>query len=69
MHTRGHSFKILKPSSRASTYYLCCIYFFGTMVINDWNNLTNDIVTNSSCNNFKSAVDNYFYDFRFMFHS
>ena len=28
-----------------------------------------DIVTNSSFNNFKSAVDNYFYDFMFMFNS
>ena len=38
----------------------------GTRVINDWNNLTNDIVGNSSVNNFKSAIDNYFYDYRFM---
>ena len=29
-------------------------------------NLTNDIVGNSSLNNFKSAIDNYFYDYRFM---
>ena len=29
--------------------------------------LTSDITTNSSLNSFKSAVDNYFYDFRFMF--
>ena len=35
-------------------------------VINDWNNLTSDIVGNSSLNNFKSAIDNYFYDYRFM---
>ena len=43
--------------------------FFGTRVINDWNNLTSDIVGNSSLHGFKSAVDNYFYDFKFMFHS
>ena len=27
------------------------------------------IVENTSLNSFKSAVDNYFYDFKFMFHS
>ena len=42
---------------------------FGNRVINDWNNLTNNTVENSSLNSFKSAVDNYFYDFRFRFHS
>ena len=56
MHTRGHSFKLLKPPA----YHLCCINVFGTRVINDWNNLTSDIVTNSQLNRFKSAVDNYF---------
>ena len=38
---------------------------FGARIINDWNNLTSDSVTNSSLNSFKSAVDNYFCDFRF----
>ena len=64
-HTRGHSFKLLKPPA----YHLCRINFFGSRVINDWNYLTNDIVTNSSLNSFKSAVDNYFYDFKFIFHN
>ena len=64
-HTRGHSFKLLKTT---------CLSFmshqlFGTRVINDWNYLTSDIVTNSSLNSFKSAVDNHFYDFRFIFHN
>ena len=49
--------------------HLCRVNFFGTRVINDWNNLTSDIVENSSLNSFKSTVDNYFYDFKFMFHS
>ena len=40
---------------------------FGTRVINDWNYLTSVIVTNSSLNSFKSAVDNYFYNFRLCF--
>ena len=34
--------------------------FFGTRVINDWNNLTSDIVKTSSLNSFKSAIDKYF---------
>ena len=54
-HTRG-PFKLLKPPA----YHLCCINFFGTRVINDWNYLTSDIVTNSSLNNLKSAVDKLF---------
>ena len=61
-HTRGYSFKLLKPHANL----LCRVNFFGTGVINDWNNLTSDTVT---INSFKSAVDNYFYDFLFMFHS
>ena len=65
MHTRGHSFKLLKPPA----YHLCRVNFFGTRMINDWNNLTSDIVSNSSLNSFKSAADNYFYDFRFIIHS
>ena len=36
-------------------------------MINDWNNLTSDIVTSSSLNSFESAADNYFYDFRLCF--
>ena len=32
---------------------------FDTRVITDWNNLTSDIVGNSSLNNFKSAIDIY----------
>ena len=64
-HTRGHSFKLLKPPA----HHLCRVNFFGNRVINDWNNLTNNIVENFSLNSFKSAVDNYFYDFRFIFHS
>jgi len=31
-----------------------------TRVINDWNNLTSDIVETSSLNNFKSTIDDYF---------
>ena len=57
-HTRDHSFKLLTPPA----YHLCRINFFDTRVINDWNNLTSDIVTNSSLNSFESAADNYFYD-------
>ena len=34
-HNRGHSFKLLKPPA----YQLCRVNFFGTRVINDWNNL------------------------------
>ena len=60
--TRGHTYKLLKPSA----YHPCQVNYFGTRVFNDWNNLTSDVVENSSLNNFKSAIDNYFYDLRFM---
>ena len=60
--TRGHAYKLLKPPAHHS----CRVNYFGTRVINDWNNLTSDVVGNSSLNNFKSSIDNYFYDFRFM---
>ena len=39
-YTRDHLFKLLKPPA----YHLCCVNFFGTRMINDWNNLTSDIV-------------------------
>ena len=59
--TRGHAYKIIKPLAHHS----CRVNYFGTRVINDWNNLTSDIVGNSSLNNFKSVIYNYFYDYRF----
>ena len=62
-------FLIIFNLSKPPAHHLCRVNFFGTRVINDWNNLTSDIVENSSLNSFKSAVDNYFYDFKFMFHS
>ena len=43
-------------------HHLCHVNSFGTRVINNWNNLTSDIVENSLLNSFKLAVDNYFYD-------
>ena len=61
-HTRDHHLNYLS--------HLPIIYVtsnFGTRVINDWNNLTSDTVTNSLLNSVKSAVDNYFHDFS-MFH-
>ena len=36
------------------------ILYYVTRGINDWNSLTSDVVTNSSLNSVKSAVDNYF---------
>ena len=45
------------------------ILYYVARGVNDWNNLTSDVVTNSSLNSVKSAVDNYFHDFRFMFNS
>ena len=42
--------------------YVASTFLVATRVINDWNNPTSDIVTNSSLNSFKSVVDNYFYD-------
>ena len=45
-------------------HHSCWVNYFGTRVINDWDNLTSDIVGNSSLNH--AAIDNYFYDFRFI---
>ena len=45
------------PEVKPPTYYLCHANLFDTRVIKDWNNLTSDIVTNSSLYSFKSAVD------------
>ena len=64
-HTRDHLFKSLKPPSHHS----CYVNFFGTRVINDWNNLTSDIIENYSLNSFKLVIDNYFHDLRLVFHN
>ena len=65
MRTRGHLWLLKLPA-----YHSYRVDFFvATRVINDWNNLSNDIVETSSLNSFKSSVDKYFYDCRFVFHS
>ena len=44
--TRGHAYKLLKPPAHLS----CRVNYFITRVINDWNNLTSDIVGYSLLN-------------------
>ena len=56
-------FTVLKPPA----YHSCRVNFFNTRVINDWDNLTSDNVENSSLHSFETAVDKYFYGFRFVF--
>ena len=50
--SRVHAYKLLKPPAHLS----CRVNYFGTRVINDWNNLTSDIVGNSLLSNSKSAM-------------
>ena len=40
--------------------------FLDTRVINDWNSFTSDVVEISSEYNFKSAIDNFFHDSKFV---
>ena len=51
--TRGHSLKLFKP--RASKH--CRIHFFSSRVIDDWNALTEVIVSAPTINAFKNRLD------------
>ena len=56
--TRGHSQKLLKPS----TTRIVRQRFFAVRVINAWNNLPESIVNASSINDFKNKLDNHWSD-------
>ena len=53
--TRGHSLKLIKPHAQRSVRS----NFFSIRSINAWNNLSKEIVSTNSVNNFKILFDNY----------
>ena len=61
--TRWHHFKLFKYRSR----WLCRSNYFFSKIINDWNQLPATIVNSNSLNCFKSLLDNYLIDCRFIF--
>jgi ribonucleases P/MRP protein subunit RPP40 len=58
--TRGHPYKIAKKYARLDVRK----YFFSNRVVNEWNNLSEEIVNSSSINEFKSKIQKYFEDNR-----
>ena len=60
---RGHQFKLFKEHSRL----LCRSNYFTNRITNDWNSLPNYVVNSSSINTFKSLLDSYLLDLRFIF--
>ena len=61
--TRGHQFKLFKEHSRL----LCRSNYLMNRVTNDWNSLPNYVVNASSINAFKSLLDRYLIDLKFIF--
>ena len=62
-HTRSNGFKIYKKYNGTSTR----CFTFSQRIINDWNSLTNDVVTSPNVLTFKSKLDNFMYNQRFSF--
>ena len=56
--TRGHSYKIVKE--RANTRLRQSV--LGQCAVNEWNNLTDSIVTAENINIFKTRLENYWKD-------
>ena len=53
--TRGHSLKLAKKQSNSNLR----LYSFSIRVINNWNNLSNHVVSSSNTNTFKNRLDSY----------
>ena len=53
--TRGHSYKLFKRRVRLDVDK----YEFGSRVCNEWNLLTEDVVTAGSLNTFKAKLDHH----------
>ena len=53
--TRGHSYKLYKRRVRLDVGK----YGFGSRVCNEWNLLTEDVVTAGSLNTFKAKLDHH----------
>ena len=53
--TRGHSLKLAKKQSNSNLR----LFSFSIRVINNWNNLSNHVVSSSNTNTFKNRLDSY----------
>jgi len=60
--TRGHNFRLFKSFSRLKYRS----DFFFNRVLNNWNSLPNYIVNAESVNSFKSLLDSYFINSKFI---
>ena len=60
--TRGHQFKLFKHHTRLQI----CSNFLNR-IINDWNSLPSDVVNARSINSFKSLLDDFLIDSKFIF--
>ena len=63
VHTHGSSLKLYKPL----THLQCTSNYFSTTIINLWNQLPDEIVRSNTLNCFKSEIDNYFNDVKYIF--
>ena len=63
VHTRGNSLKLFKPF----THLQCRSNYFSTRIVNLWNQLPDEIVRSDTLNCFKSEIDNYFNDIKYIF--
>ena len=63
VHTRGNSLKLYKPY----THLQCRSNYFSIRTINQWNQLPDEIIRCNTLNSFKSAIDNYFNDNKYIF--
>ena len=52
-HTRGHSLKLKKPKSRVNARS----HYFANRVVDNWNGLTEEVVTAADTNSFKRCYD------------
>ncbi len=61
--TRGHSKKLFKPGHRTKARGL----FFSQRIITMWNNLPEDVITATTINSFKNALDREWADQEFLY--
>ena len=63
VHTRGNSPKLYKPY----THLQCRSNYSSIRTINQWNQLPDEIIRCNTLNSFKSAIDNYFNENKYIF--
>ena len=57
---RGHNMKLFKSRFNTNTGK----FVFVNRIVNEWNNLSDDIISCSTVNNFKNKLDQYLRDCR-----